>query len=150
MPDYGHMSSRPDDADAAGKGQVPAAAIVVTQKNPAALAAAHSASHPAVIPQIVMMPAASFRFTQISATEDIHEFLFEGQKGGAIFWVGAAVPKGTTDLLRAQVFFHPTVVQNGVVHAADGDYRAFKGGWSCTNASHSSFPMASSPAVSCP
>src|SRR6185369_3546011 len=45
-----------------------------------------------------------------------------------------AVPLGTTDFTRIQVFFHPTVVQgfppNQVVHARDVDYPAFSGGWS--------------------
>jgi hypothetical protein len=30
-------------------------------------------------------------------------------KDGAVFWVGAAVPFGTTDFTKIQVFFHPTV-----------------------------------------
>jgi hypothetical protein len=47
-----------------------------------------------------------------------------------VFWVGAAVPAGTVDFNRAHIFFHPTVVNGGSVHAADSDYRLFTGGWS--------------------
>ena len=38
---------------------------------------------------------------------EMHEFRFKIEKGGAVFWVGAAVPKGTTDFSRMYVFFHP-------------------------------------------
>jgi hypothetical protein len=48
--------------------------------------------------------------------------------------VGAAIPLGTTDFTKIQVFFHPTVVQgfppNQTVHARDVDYSTFTGGWS--------------------
>ena len=39
----------------------------------------------------------------------ISELLFKVQKDSSIFWVGAAVPLGTFDFTRTQVFFHPTV-----------------------------------------
>jgi hypothetical protein len=60
----------------------------------------------------------------------IHELLFRVETDQGRFWVGAAVPAGTTDFSRAQVFFHPTVIQAGDVIAADADYPEFKGGWS--------------------
>ncbi len=134
--DYEYRPNKPQRDEPAGpaRGKAPAppppAAIVVTQKNPSSLATAHNESQPAVVPQLVMTPAESLRLVQIPATAEIHEFLFEVKKGASVFWVGAAVPKGTTDFTKAQVYFHPTVVQAGVVHAADADYRDFKGGWS--------------------
>ena len=107
----------------------PSNQIVLTQKNPPALAGAHQVSRDAVVPQLVMTPANSFRFIQTTASAEIHEFLFELKKSGMVFWVGAAVPKAATDFTRAQVYFHPTVMQNGRVIAADADYRLFKRGW---------------------
>lgn len=73
---------------------------------------------------------------EISQTGSIREFLFEMRKDGTVYWIGAAVPQGTSDFSKVQVFFHPTVVQNQgkglppLVHAAEGDYPAFRGGWS--------------------
>lgn len=117
-----------------GPGPAPAPAplnaIAVSQKSPATLAGVHAVSNDAVIPHLVMTPARSFRFQQVPVSADIREFLFEVKKSGSVFWVGAAVPKDTTDFTRAYVYFHPTVIQNGTVHAADADYRAFNGGWS--------------------
>ena len=52
------------------------------------------------------------------------------QKDGATYWVGAAVPLGTVDFSKVQVYYHPTVVNGRVVHAADTDYPTFTGGWS--------------------
>ncbi len=137
MTTYEYRPNRPAGGPSGpqqGKGPPPPpptpAAIVVTQKNPAALSGAHSVTNPAVIPHQVSSPPSSFRFQPVSPSADIHEFLFEVKKGSSVFWVGAAVPKGVSDFTRAQVYFHPTVVQNGTVHAADGDYREFKGGWS--------------------
>ncbi|MEV5054344.1 hypothetical protein [Arthrobacter sp. LAR12-1-1.1] len=68
--------------------------------------------------------------TEMPLKTAIQEFLFRLEKDGSIFWVGVALPLGTTDFTRVQVFFHPTVVQAGTVHAADADYPAFGGGWS--------------------
>ena len=91
-------------------------------------------SKPVVRPAVTVTPPASFRFTQFESDVEIHELLFEVRKAGSVFWVGAAVPKGTTDFTRAQVFFHPTVVQitreKTIIHANDNDYREFTGGWS--------------------
>jgi hypothetical protein len=110
---------------APGNGQ-----IVVTQTNPASLTALHDVSNPVVLPPVWHTPSASFRFTEKLLTATIQEFLFKVEKDGSVFWVGAAVPQNATDLTRAQVYFHPTVVQQHTVHAAEGDYRDFKGGWS--------------------
>lgn len=66
---------------------------------------------------------------EMPLTTKIHELLFKVTKDASVFWVGAAVPFGTTDLTKIQVFFHPTVVQAGVVHASDTDYPEFTGGW---------------------
>ena len=103
--------------------------IVLTQKNPAALAAAHVVSKPSVLPSVLTSPSASFRFMQTNASAEIHEFLFQMTKGGATFWVGAAVPKGATDFTRAQVYFHPTVRQDKIAMRRRS-YREFTGGWS--------------------
>lgn len=56
-------------------------------------------------------------------------FLFKLEKDGAVFWVGVGTPEGTSDFSRAYVFFHPTVVNGGAVHASEGDYPEFRGGW---------------------
>jgi hypothetical protein len=112
------------------KDPTPHLTILATQKNPATATAAHVVSNPFVRPPVTTSPAASFRFSEAVLPGEIHNFLFEIRKAGSVFWIGAAVPKGTTDFTRAQVFFHPTVVQNGNVIADDKDYREFKGGWS--------------------
>jgi hypothetical protein len=72
----------------------------------------------------------SFMLREAPLEETIRELLFQIRKDGQTYWVGAAVPEGTTDFTRAQVFFHPTVINGGVVHAADADYPTFSGGWS--------------------
>jgi hypothetical protein len=117
------------------RGKATPQSIVVAalpEKNPAALTAAHKvgANWPVVRPPVTATPAAGFRFDQDVLDVEIHELLLEVRKAQSVFWVGAAVPKGTTDFTRAQVFFHPTVVQARKVVAADTDYRDFKGGWS--------------------
>jgi hypothetical protein len=109
--------------------------IVVTQQNPANLTALHDVSNPVVLPSVFRTPPPSFRFMEKLLTAKIQEFLFRIEKDGSVFWVGVAVPKNATNLTRAQVYFHPTVVQHvkgkpPTVHAADTDYRDFKGGWS--------------------
>jgi hypothetical protein len=103
--------------------------VSVTQKHPADKVAAHAVVNDVVSPPVITTPPDKFRFHQISARAEIHELLFEVRRAGSVFWVGVAVPKGTTDFTRAQVFFHPTVHQAGTVVAADSDYREFKGGW---------------------
>jgi hypothetical protein len=67
---------------------------------------------------------------EMPLTTTIHELLLKVTKDSSVFWVGVAVPFGTTDFTKIQVFFHPTVVQAGTVHARDADYSAFTGGWS--------------------
>lgn len=83
------------------------------------------------VPQMVISPlSAGGFFQEIEQIGTMNEFLFEMRKDGAIYWIGAAVPQGTSDFSKVQVFFHPTVVQGGVVHAEEGDYPGFGGGWS--------------------
>jgi hypothetical protein len=95
--------------------------ITVTQTNPLSL----------TMPQ---MQGEFLEEVQLTAT--IHEFLFKVTKDSHVFWVGVAVPFGTTDFSQIQVFFHPTVVQlrpppqPPIVHAAEADYHTFTGGWS--------------------
>jgi hypothetical protein len=69
------------------------------------------------------------KYNEIPLSTNIHELLFRVEKDSTVFWVGAAVPFGTVDFTKAQIFFHPTVVQAGVVRAADVDYPEFKNGW---------------------
>lgn len=101
--------------------------IAIRQENPANLTAAHKVTNMVIVPLM-----AGNKFMEYPLTTRIHEFLFQIRKNGSVFWVGAAVPENTFDFTRAQVFFHPTVVNGGKVHAADSDYRNFKGGWSRT------------------
>lgn len=100
-------------------------AIEFRQTNSAARTNPHAVTNP------VISPLATGDFLQqIPLTTSIREFLFEMRKDGAVYWVGVAVPDGATDFTKAQVFFHPTVINGGVVHAADKDYPTFTGGWS--------------------
>lgn len=79
---------------------------------------------------LIVPPAKGVLFQEAQQSGSIREFLFQMNKDGVTYWVGAAVPEGTTDFTKVQVFFHPTVVQAGTVHAADSDYKTFTGGWS--------------------
>ena len=83
---------------------------------------------------IVAPPAKGALLVEAPQAASIREFLFEMKKDGHTFWIGAAVPDGTSDFSKVQVFFHPTVVQHDhkkvIVHAAEKDYEAFGGGWS--------------------
>lgn len=103
--------------------------ITVTQVNPLSLTIPHVVTN-----QVIKPVMQGNMLEEMPLTATIHELLFKVTKDGAVFWVGAAVPLGTTDFTRIQVFFHPTVVQgfppNQVVHARDADYPAFTGGWS--------------------
>jgi hypothetical protein len=99
--------------------------ITFRQTNPESQTIAHD------VTQMVISPlSAGGLFQEIQQTGTINEFLFEMRKDGAIYWIGAAVPQGTSDFSKVQVFFHPTVVQGGVVHAREIDYPTFSGGWS--------------------
>jgi len=103
--------------------------ITVTQVNP------FTETVPHAVTNAVIKPVMQGNFLEeIPLTTTIHNLLFKVTKGPAVFWVGAAVPFGTTDFTKVQVFFHPTVVQgfppNQTVHARDADYPTFTGGWS--------------------
>jgi hypothetical protein len=99
--------------------------ISFRQTNPESLTREHE------VMQMVISPLSLGDLLQeVPQTGSIREFLFEMRKDGAVYWIGAAVPKGTSAFTKIQVFFHPTVKQQGVVHAAEGDYPAFRGGWS--------------------
>ncbi|WP_327706889.1 hypothetical protein OG530_39535 [Streptomyces decoyicus] len=103
--------------------------ITVTQTNPFTLTIPHAVTNPVIKP---VMQGEFLEEMQLTAT--IHEFLFKVTKNSHVFWVGVAVPFGTTDFSRIQVFFHPTVVQGPppqppIVHASDADYPTFAGGW---------------------
>jgi hypothetical protein len=82
-----------------------------------------------VKPPVLRSPPDSFRFAPVAPIGSIRNFLIEVRKSGGKFWVGVAVPANTTDFTRAHVFFHPTVVQRGVIVADDKDYPSFTGGW---------------------
>jgi hypothetical protein len=101
------------------------AGTVLIQSNPDSLTSVHD------VPNQVISPYSLGDFFQeIPQTGSMSEFLFKMLKDGEIYWIGAAVPAGTADFSKVQIFFHPTVVQDGQVVAADGDYRDFRGGWS--------------------
>ena len=83
------------------------------------------------VPQKVISPLQAGNLLQeMDQSGTIREFLFEMTKDGHVYWIGAAVPSGTSDFSKVQVFFHPTPVQNGRVIAKDTDYPTFTGGWS--------------------
>jgi hypothetical protein len=107
--------------------------ITVTQHNPPSQTLPHPVTYPdpGVPRGKVIKPVMQGNFLEeMELTTTIHELLFKVTKDGTVFWVGVAVPFGTADFTKIQVFFHPTVVQNGVVHADDADYPAFTNGWS--------------------
>jgi peptidoglycan hydrolase-like protein with peptidoglycan-binding domain len=88
----------------------------------------------AVRPAVTVSPPKSFRFTDFDPPADFLDLLFRVRKGGRIFWVGAAVPKGITDFTRAQMYFTPSTVKPApggkkIILADDKDYDAFTGGW---------------------
>jgi hypothetical protein len=99
--------------------------IEITQTAGPALSDPHVSSNPAISP----LSAGNF-LQQIQVDSFIREFLFRVRKDGHTYWVGGAALHGASDFTQAQVFFHPTVVNGGVVHAKDRDYPAFTGGWS--------------------
>jgi|RhiMetdeSRZDD1v2_1073273.scaffolds.fasta_scaffold94294_4 hypothetical protein len=82
-----------------------------------------------VKPPVLKSPPDPFKFTPDNPSGFIRNFLIEVRKSGGKFWVGVAVPADTADFTRAHVFFHPTVVQQGVIVADDKDYPNFVGGW---------------------
>jgi hypothetical protein len=95
------------------------------QTNPEVLTAKHKVTNPVILPLTL-----GNKLQQVDLEADVQEYLFEITKDGNTFWVGACVPPACIDFTRVQVFFHPTVINGGIVHAADSDYRLFKGGWS--------------------
>src|SRR5215813_14216500 len=104
--------------------------IELKQTNPETLAKAHEVKRMVISPLSAGPLSKGGLLQETSLTTSIHEFLFEMRKDGHVYWVGAAVPKDTYDFTQAQVFFHPTVVQAGKVHATEADYPTFRGGWS--------------------
>ena len=69
--------------------------ITVTQINPLSLTLPHAITNP------VIKPVAEGNFLQeMPLTTTIHELLFKVTKDATVFWVGAAVPFGTTDFTR--------------------------------------------------
>src|SRR5262245_46858226 len=99
--------------------------ITFRQTNPAAKTDPHDVTQSVISPL-----SAGGMLQEISQTGRIREFLFEMTKDGETYWIGAAVPQGTSNFSKAHVFFHPTVIQNGHVRADDRDYPTFTGGWS--------------------
>lgn len=68
-------------------------------------------------------PKAKLREEMAKAT--IHELLFEIEKDGVTFWVGAAIPAGTMDFSRAYIYFHPDTMGD----ADNRTYKNFSGRW---------------------
>lgn len=89
--------------------------------------------HPVTNPVIKPVVEGNF-LEETPVTGAMHELLLRVQKDQDVFWVGAAIPLGTVDFSKLQVFFHPTVRQgyppNVIVHAREEDYALFAGGWS--------------------
>lgn len=101
--------------------------IRIRQTLEAGFIAAHDASvdsiEPASVMHMMVPPLGrGMKLTQGKAEGKIHEFLFEIEKDGATFWIGAAVPQGTVDFTSAYVFFHPATIGN------EG-YKSFSGRW---------------------
>jgi hypothetical protein len=72
--------------------------ITVTQTNPLSLTMPHVVTKPVIKP---VMQGEFLEEVQLTAT--IHEFLFKVTKDSHVFWVGVAVPFGTTDFSQIQV-----------------------------------------------
>lgn len=100
--------------------------IEVTQVLPPGQTGSRRFSQNVVQPVSLTLPSDKSPLAFIDVAASIQRFRFEVRKGSARFWVGAAVPDGTADFARAQVFFHPTPSQAGV---HDRDYPTFTGGW---------------------
>ena len=87
-------------------------------------------SIPAIVPASVMpflfkpRPKGSL-LVEGAAVGTISEFLFKIEKNGAIFWVGACVPEGTSDFSRAYIYFHPDTIGA----SDDAAYPSFGGRW---------------------
>jgi hypothetical protein len=99
--------------------------IEVQQTLPPAKANPHNVKNP-----VISLVAAGSFLQEIPLIVPIREFLFQIRKDGQVYWVGAAVPDGISDFSKVQVFFHPTVKNGKLVHAREGDYPTFTGGWS--------------------
>jgi hypothetical protein len=106
------------------------ATITVTQVNQASKTNAHKVTNPVISPAVASSVSAKKQLTEGPVDGEMHEYLFRVEKNGKVFWVGAAVPKGTTNFTQTQVYFHPTVVNGKNVHAREEDYATFTGGWS--------------------
>ena len=86
------------------------------------------------IPSITPASAMPFLFAPLAknaalmeapAFGTVFELLFKIEKNGAIFWVGACMPTGTTDFSRAYIFFHPDTMSS----ADNASYPGFTGRW---------------------
>lgn len=86
------------------------------------------------IPSIAPASAMPFLFAPVTknaalmeaaAGGTVFDLLFKIEKNGAIFWVGACVPAGTTDFSRAYIFFHPDTISS----TDDAGYPNFTGRW---------------------
>lgn len=99
--------------------------LAIQQTNGPDLAEEHSDEYPVLSPL-----SAGGKFHTFPVAPTYRNLLFRVEKGGRVFWIGAAVPKGTADFTKVQVYLHPSVVNSGTVHARDADYPTFTGGWS--------------------
>lgn len=91
---------------------------------------AHDGSRASILPgsamPLTIRPLVkNVRLVEGKAEGRIHEFLFEIEKDGSTFWIGAAVPEGTSDFTRAYVYFHPATMGGD----DDRTYRKFTGRW---------------------
>ncbi len=107
-----------------GPNGIDTSSIRFRQMNPENLTKVHDVTQNVISPLSI-----GNDFQEIAQKGSIREFLFEMRKDNHVYWIGVAVPQGTSNFSKTQVFFHPTVVNGGNVHAADGDYKTFRGGW---------------------
>jgi hypothetical protein len=84
-----------------------------------------SISPASAMPFLVSPLARTARLAEGFAQGTVFDLLFKIEKNGALFWVGACVPAGTSDFSRAYIFFHPDTISA----TDDAAYPSFAGRW---------------------
>ncbi len=79
--------------------------ILLTQTNPSTLTNVRSVHNLVITPFTAPLPAGGL-LTESGVAGSMGEFLFKMEKDGRIYWIGAAVPQGTSDFSKVQVYFH--------------------------------------------
>lgn len=78
-----------------------------------------------VMPYLFRPVPKSAALVESAAGGTITQLLLKIEKNGAIFWVGACVPDGTTDFSRVYIYFHPDTIGT----SDDAAYPTFTGRW---------------------